>query len=125
MNSLTVVLFLVFELFSNILVQWMHITTLASPLDRSYLDYLVWESATWSGFARIFAFGTRIVTFAFLIYLGFVTVWYWPICLYAVVLPVTILLHTVIRKMWGLTVPGSIGLAVIPIVGIGMWFTVR
>lgn len=118
------VMFFVFELFDNIQTQHMCLIRKASPLDLAPIDYQLWLEGPLALITTIFGLVARIAGIAFLIYLGFQTRWFYPIILYAVSLPITIIFQSIIHIKIGLRLPAQLGYIVMPIVGVWMWFTV-
>lgn len=116
------ILYLVFNAFEEIQVRYMELTLKATPLELAPLDLKLWVEPPLSAFATLFLFLMRPMRWAFLVYLGFQTVWYYPIILFVVSIGTSVAVVTATHLIFGLRTPSLIAYLVMPITGVWMWF---
>lgn len=115
------ILYLVFNAFEEIQVLYMDLTLKASPLEQAPLYLKLWVDPPLSAFTKLFLFLMRPMRWAFLIYLGFQTVWYYHVILLVVSIGTAVAVVTATHLMCGLWTPSLIACLVIPITGVWMW----
>jgi hypothetical protein len=119
-------LFFLYELFQNIVIYFIH-TTAQTPeagLTPSQRKFFRFNSSQKNILNKIFI-AARLNGLVFLVFWGFHTRWYYPVLLWAGVFLAVNLLHAVLRRMFSMLVPALLGLFVVPLTGVGLWFLLQ
>jgi hypothetical protein len=124
MNTLPIlpaVLCLIFSMFEEIQVRYMELTLKASPLEQAPLDIALWIDGPFAPYSKILLFAARIVRWAFLIVMGYMTVWWYPIVLLLVTIPIALLVVTMTHLLVGLRLPSLLGYIAMPLLAVFMF----
>ncbi len=116
-------LYLIFSAFEEIQVRYMELTIKSSPLEQAPLDITLWIIPPLSTFTKLILTLMRPMRWAFLIFLGFQTVWYYPLILFIVSIGTSVAVVTASHLIFGLRMPALLGYLVMPIVGTWMWLS--
>jgi hypothetical protein len=123
--ALYIWLVFVYEVFGNLLTEFARQGMAAPADDLSALERRLWKDTTaLSFFAVSFPLIARINSIAFLIYLGFQTVWWHPIILWVGCLLATAVVASLFRGATGLTIPALLSFVVLPVTGVSLWLIV-
>lgn len=118
------ILYLSFSALEEIPVRYMQLTQKVSPLDRAPLDTKLWLTPPLSTLLTTFLLIMRPMRWAFLIYLGFQTVWYYPLIIFGISILSTLLLVLLVQMTMGLRFPTLLSFIGLPILGVWMWITI-
>lgn len=124
---MTLYIWLVFayEILGNIQTEFAR-RAMGSPLySLSALERMLWkDSSLVSLSAMAFLLVARINGIAFLIYLGFRTVWWHPIVLWLGCLVATGVVASMLRGRTGLAIPSVLAFVLLPVIALALWSAV-
>ena len=123
--TLYIWLIFAYEILQNIQTEFAR-RAISSPMyNSSALERKLWkDNSALSFFAMLFLFIVRINGIAFLIYLGYTTVWWHPIALWIGCLIGSMVAISMFKGPTGLTIPSLLGYIVLPIAAVALWFSV-
>jgi hypothetical protein len=124
---MTLYIWLIFsyEIFQNIQTEFSRRAKSSPMYNLSALERKLWkDNSALSLFAMLFLLVIRINGIAFLVYLGFTTVWWHPIALWGGGLIGSVVAISLFKGPTGLTIPSLLAYLVLPIVGVVLWFSV-
>ena len=125
MTTAVIALFLTYQIFYGLLSFYQSSTARAAPEDVATLDAKLWlENTPLTTAATVLLLLVRINGLAFLVYLGFKTVWYAPLVLFLGALITMAVFNAIIRSFFGTALPSLLGAAVLPFIGASMWLIV-
>jgi len=120
-----IVVILIYEIFAAFQAEFFRQGVTSSTYEQSAFERKIFSSG--SNLDLIFSiFGTiaRINGIAFLIYLGYRTVWWHPIVIWAFCLFAIKLLSSSFRGKTGITIPALLAFIVLPISAVYLWYVV-
>jgi len=120
-----VYLVFIYEVLANLQTEFARSSMVSPIYNLSALERKLWKSETPSSLiAMLFIFVARINGIAFLIYLGFKTIWWHPILLWLGCLVCTAVAASLFKGKAGLAIPGMLSFIILPFVGVILWFSV-
>ena len=124
MTTTTIILFTIYHIFYGLLSYYHYWTMRQDPVNVAHLDYKLWmENTPLSGCASLFLLLTRISGIAYLVYLGFKTVWFYPLGLFVFASFVMTIVNGFVRMRFGHNLPALFAFVVLPPVGAYLWIT--
>lgn len=125
MDSTTLATYLIFQVFFGVASQHYAAVGRAHPEDLSELDYKMWrDNSPLSAVLTVSLLVARLVGIAFVLFVWYKTDWTQAAVMFGAGLVLSTVLGHIIRKFVGGSFATVVGMAVIPVTGLAMWFTV-
>lgn len=117
MNT-ALVFYAVYLLFYCFMNRYHYLTVKSNPEDIAALDHTLWiKDGIISALSTFFLLVVRLTGIAFLLFLGIQTIWYMPIIVFVIGLPLAIVLQSILNRFLGHALPALAGFLVLPIMG--------
>jgi len=95
--TLTAILFFIFELFQNIQIKCMLAARNAQSWNLAPIDRKMWLDGPWALYTTCILAVARFAGIAFLLYFGYRTRWFYPIILWCVSMPVSVIFVSIFQ----------------------------
>lgn len=123
--TLYIWLIFIYEVFGNLQTEFARRAMSQPVYALSALERKLWKDNSIISLASlVFLFSVRMNGIAFLVYLGFKTVWWHPIVIWVGCLVGTGVAASMFNGRTGLAIPGMLGFVVLPIIAVSLWFTI-
>jgi len=120
--TLYIWLIFIYEVFGNLQTEFARRAMTRPVYALSALERKLWKGNSIISLASLlFLFAVRINGVAFLVFLGFKTVWWHPIAIWVGCLVCTSVAASMFNGRTGLAIPGMLGFVILPIIAVTLW----